>query len=66
MTCFSLFYVFAKIGLFTLGGGYAMLPLMEQEIVDRRHWLARTDFLDIIALAQVAPGIIAKPDTNSP
>ena len=55
----SLFYVFAKIGLFTLGGGYAMLPLMEQEIVDKRRWLSRRDFLDVLALAQVAPGILA-------
>lgn len=59
MISFSLFYVFAKIGLFTLGGGYAMIPLMEQELVDRRQWLTRTDFLDIIALAQAAPGIMA-------
>ncbi len=55
----SLFYVFAKIGLFTLGGGYAMLPLMEQEIVDKREWLSRRDFLDVLALAQAAPGIMA-------
>lgn len=56
---FSLFYVFAKIGLFTLGGGYAMLPLMEQELVDKRAWLTRSDFLDKVALAQVSPGILA-------
>ena len=59
MILFSLFYVFAKIGLFTLGGGYAMLPLMEQELVDKHKWLTRADFLDIIALAQAAPGIMA-------
>lgn len=56
---FSLFYTFAKIGLFTLGGGYAMLPLMEQEIVEKRAWLSRTEFLDTVALAQSAPGILA-------
>ena len=56
---FSLFYVFAKIGLFTLGGGYAMLPLMEQELVDKRDWLSRSDFLDTVAVAQAAPGIMA-------
>ena len=56
---FSLFYVFAKIGLFTLGGGYAMLPLMEQELVDKRGWLTRADFLDTVAVAQAAPGIMA-------
>lgn len=59
MTLISLFYVFAKIGLFTLGGGYAMLPLMEQELVDRHNWLTREDFLDIVAVAQAAPGIMA-------
>lgn len=59
MSNFSLFYVFAKIGLFTLGGGYAMLPLMEQELVDKRKWLRSRDFLDLIAIAQAAPGIMA-------
>ena len=56
---FSLFGVFAKIGLFTLGGGYAMLPLMEQELVDKRAWLKRREFLDTVAVAQAAPGIMA-------
>lgn len=56
---FSLFYTFSKIGLFTLGGGYAMLPLMEQELVDKHAWLTHHDFLDIIAVAQAAPGIMA-------
>jgi len=59
MELLSLFYVFAKIGLFTLGGGYAMLPLMEQELVDKRAWLSRRDFLDTVAVAQAAPGIMA-------
>lgn len=56
---FSLFYVFGKIGLFTLGGGYAMLPLMERELVDKRKWLNRREFLDILAVAQATPGIMA-------
>lgn len=55
----SLFGVFAKIGLFTLGGGYAMLPLMERELVDKRAWMTRQDFLDTVAVAQAAPGILA-------
>lgn len=59
MSCLLLFFVFAKIGLFTLGGGYAMLPLMEQELVDKRPWLSRAEFLDIVAVAQAAPGIFA-------
>jgi len=53
------FFVFSKIGLFTLGGGYAMLPLMEREIVDARAWLTRQEFLDLVAVAQAAPGIFA-------
>ena len=58
-TCVRLFFVFAKIGLFTLGGGYAMLPLMEREIVDAHKWLTRQEFLDLVAVAQAAPGIFA-------
>ena len=56
---FSLFFIFAKIGTFTLGGGYAMLPLMERELVDKRAWVSRADFLDLVAVAQAAPGILA-------
>ena len=54
-----LFWIFAKIGTFTLGGGYAMLPLIEREIVDKKSWLDRTEFLDCVAVAQAAPGILA-------
>ncbi len=53
----KLFFIFAKIGLFTLGGGYAMLPLMEKELVG--SYLTKEDFLDITAVAQSAPGIMA-------
>ena len=56
---FSLFWIFAKIGLFTLGGGYAMLPLIEAEIVDKHHWIDKKEFLDLTAMAQAAPGILA-------
>lgn len=55
--CVYLFLVFSKIGLFTLGGGYAMLPLMEKELVGR--WLNKEDFLDAVALAQTSSGIMA-------
>lgn len=48
-----------KIGLFTIGGGYAMIPLMEQELVDRRGWMSREDFLDQLALSQSMPGVLA-------
>ena len=53
----KLFFIFAKIGLFTLGGGYAMLPLMERELVGK--YLTKQDFLDVTAVAQSAPGIMA-------
>ena len=54
-----LFWIFAKIGTFTLGGGYAMLPLIEREIVDNKKWIDRPEFLDLVAIAQSAPGILA-------
>lgn len=56
---FSLFRSFCKIGAFTIGGGYAMIPLMEKEIVDRRGWLDRETFLDVLSLSQAMPGIFA-------
>ena len=54
-----LFWTYIKIGTFTLGGGYAMLPLIEREVVDKNHWLDGKEFLNMIALAQAAPGLIA-------
>ena len=51
----ELFWTFFKIGTFTLGGGYAMIPLMEQELVDRHGWLSQEDFLDQVALSQSMP-----------
>lgn len=53
------FFIFVKIGLFTIGGGYAMVPLIEDEIVSRRKWIAKEEFIDLLALAQSAPGIFA-------
>ena len=55
----DLFYTFFKIGAFTLGGGYVMIPLIEKEVVDNRKWILRDDFTDMLALAQSAPGPIA-------
>lgn len=55
---FQIFWVFAKIGAFTIGGGYAMVPLIMKEIV-QRGWMEEEEFPDIIALAQSAPGLIA-------
>ena len=55
----QLFYTYLKIGTFTLGGGYAMLPLIQREVVDRRKWIDEEEFLNMLALAQAAPGLIA-------
>ena len=55
----SLFWTYLKIGTFTLGGGYAMLPLIQREVVDRKGWIDEQEFLNMIALAQAAPGLIA-------
>ena len=56
---FNLFWTYLKIGTFTLGGGYAMLPLIQREVVDNRRWIDEEEFLNMIALAQAAPGLIA-------
>lgn len=55
----ALFLTFFKIGLFTFGGGYAMIPLIEYEIVEQHHWIESEDILDIFAIASAAPGVIA-------
>ncbi len=56
---FTLFYTFAKIGLFTFGGGYAMLPMFEKELVDRHKWITNEELLDYFAISQCTPGVIA-------
>ena len=48
-----------KIGAFTLGGGYAMIPIMEREFVDKHQWMDRQEFMDIMVVAQTTPGIFA-------
>ena len=53
------FTIFFKIGAFTIGGGYAMVPLIENEIVTKRGWIAKEDFIDLLAISQSAPGILA-------
>lgn len=55
----NLFWSFFKIGTFTIGGGYAMIPIMEQELVDRKGWLCREEFMDQLALSQSMPGVLA-------
>jgi len=56
---FELFMVFFKIGAFTIGGGYAMVPLIQEEICSRKKWSSDEEFLDIIAIAQSLPGVLA-------
>lgn len=58
-TLFALFSTFFKIGLFTFGGGWAMISIIEREIVDKHKWLDREEFLDLLAVAQSLPGILA-------
>ena len=55
----SLFTTFFKIGLFTFGGGWAMISIIEREIVDKHKWIELNDFLDLLAVAQSLPGILA-------
>ncbi|MEE1186622.1 MAG: chromate transporter [Acutalibacteraceae bacterium] len=56
---FTLFLTFLKIGAFTFGGGYAMIPIIQREVVEKRHWISEDDILDIIAIAESTPGPIA-------
>ena len=53
------FKTFFKIGIFTLGGGYAMIPMIEEEVVNRHRWVSREEMLDLIAIAQSCPGVFA-------
>ena len=53
------FITFFKIGMFTLGGGYAMIPIIEAEVVDKYKWVSKEEFLDLIAIAQSCPGVFA-------
>lgn len=53
------FKTFFKIGMFTLGGGYAMIPIIEAEVVDKHKWIDKEEFVDIIAVAQSCPGVFA-------
>ena len=55
----NIFYSFFKIGTFTIGGGYAMIPLMQREIVDKHQWISESEFLDQVALSQTMPGVFA-------
>ena len=55
----ELFLTFFKVGAFTIGGGYAMIPLMKREVVERRGWMTEAEFLDSVSLSQAMPGVFA-------
>lgn len=55
----KLFLSFFRIGAFTFGGGYAMIPLIEREVTEKQEWVERKDFIDLLALAQSSPGPIS-------
>ncbi len=59
MIFLRLFLTFFKIGSFTIGGGYAMVPIIEDELVQKKKWIESDGFIDILALSQSAPGILA-------
>ena len=59
MIFLQLFWSFFKIGSFTIGGGYAMVPIIEEELVRKRRWIESSEFVDMLALSQSAPGILA-------
>lgn len=56
---FKLFLIMLKIGLFTFGGGYAMIPLLENEFVEKHKWIEHEEFMDMLAIAESSPGPIA-------
>ena len=53
------FGTFFKIGLFTIGGGYAMVPLIEEEVIHKKKWLTQEEFIDLLAVSQSVPGVFA-------
>lgn len=55
----KLFLTFFKIGAFTFGGGWAMISIIEKEVVDKNHWIEKDEFLDLLAVAQSLPGVFA-------
>ncbi|MBR3815786.1 MAG: chromate transporter [Clostridia bacterium] len=58
-TLSALFLIFARIGGFTFGGGYAMLPMMQKELVEKKKWVSNDELLDYFAIGQCTPGVIA-------
>lgn len=58
-TYFQLFSTFFKIGSFTFGGGWAMISIIQREVVEKHHWIKQEEFLNLLAIAQSMPGILA-------
>jgi chromate transporter len=59
MILWKLFLSFAKVGVMTFGGGYAMIPMLEREIVEQQHWASSEELMDYYAVGQCTPGVIA-------
>lgn len=59
MTCMELFWSFFQIGLFSIGGGYAAVPLIQHQVVELHPWLTMTQFADIMTIAEMTPGPVA-------
>jgi len=59
MVLLNLFLSFFRIGLFSIGGAYSFLPLIEREVVQKYHWLTKTEFLDVFGITQIFPGAIS-------
>ena len=55
----DLYFTFVKIGTFTIGGGLAMMPMMQKELIDKKHWMTEEDLIDYYAVGQSTPGMIA-------
>ena len=55
----QIFTTFAKIGAFTIGGGYAMIPIIQEEVVNKKRWIEEEDFMDVLAISQSAPGLLS-------
>ncbi|MBO5936586.1 MAG: chromate transporter, partial [Clostridia bacterium] len=58
-TLIQMFFIFARIGGFTFGGGYAMLPMLQKELVENKGWTTNEELIDYYAIGQCTPGIIA-------
>lgn len=59
MICLKLFWSFLRVGLFSIGGGYAALPIIQKEIVESNSWLTTAEFVDVLTISQMTPGPIA-------